>query len=91
MTTTPPAPSFERNRWIVRGLSATAALWVLVLATIANSRKQQLLDTSAGTRGALPAALTDLLHSAFLAGAGIAVVSLIATIVVMRSPRRDFF
>jgi EmrB/QacA subfamily drug resistance transporter len=54
------------------------ALGLAVLATIANS-------VTSDATGSPPVALTDGFQAAFLAGAGIAIVGLIATLVLIRS------
>jgi EmrB/QacA subfamily drug resistance transporter len=61
------------------------ALGLAVLATVANSRTDDLMADAHGARSALPNALTEGFQSAFLAGAGIALLGLIATLVLIRS------
>jgi hypothetical protein len=56
-----------------------------VLATIANSRTDDLVASAGGDPSALPNALTEGFQSAFLAGAGIAVLGLLATLFLIRS------
>jgi EmrB/QacA subfamily drug resistance transporter len=61
------------------------ALGLAVLATVANSRTDDVLAGAANARAELPNALTEGFQAAFLAGAGIAVLGLIATLVLIRS------
>jgi EmrB/QacA subfamily drug resistance transporter len=79
----------QREAGLASGLINTAqqiggALGLAVLATIANSRTS---DVMAGAHGpnALKQALTDGFQSAFLAGAGFAVLGFVAALVLIRS------
>jgi EmrB/QacA subfamily drug resistance transporter len=61
------------------------ALGLAVLATIANTRTQDLLEAAQGAPAAIPGALTDGFNVAFLAGAGFAVLGIIAALVLIRT------
>jgi EmrB/QacA subfamily drug resistance transporter len=61
------------------------ALGLAVLATIANSTTESLLKTAGGNPAAIPGALTDGFQDAFLAGAGFAVLGILAAMFVIRS------
>ena len=61
------------------------ALGLAVLATIANTRTQDLLERRAGRPGRDPGALTEGFNVAFLAGAGFAVLGIVASIMMIRS------
>ena len=61
------------------------ALGLAVLATIANTRTDHLMEQANGDPAALPAALTDGFNAAFLAGAGFAVLGIIAALVMIRT------
>ena len=61
------------------------ALGLAVLATIANTRTQNLAEAAQGNPAALPEALTDGFNLAFLAGAGFAVLGILAAIFMIRS------
>jgi EmrB/QacA subfamily drug resistance transporter len=61
------------------------ALGLAVLATVANSRTDDVVASAGGGPSALPNALTEGFQSAFLAGAGIAVLGLLATLFLIRS------
>jgi EmrB/QacA subfamily drug resistance transporter len=61
------------------------ALGLAVLATIANTRTQDLVEAAQGNPAALPGALTDGFNVAFLAGAGFAVLGIIAALVMIRT------
>ena len=61
------------------------ALGLAVLATIANTRTEDLLESARGNPAALPGALTDGFNVAFLAGAGFAVLGIVAALVMIRS------
>ncbi len=61
------------------------ALGLAVLATIANSTTQDLMTAAKGAPAALPNALTEGFHDAFLAGAGFAILGIFATLVLIRT------
>jgi predicted MFS family arabinose efflux permease len=61
------------------------ALGLAVLATIANTRTQDLVEAAQGNPAALPGALTDGFNVAFLAGAGFAILGIVAALVMIRS------
>ena len=61
------------------------ALGLAVLATIANSRTDELVASSGGDPAALPNALTEGFQSAFLGGAAIAALGLVLTLVLIRN------
>ncbi|MEJ7825308.1 MAG: MFS transporter [Solirubrobacteraceae bacterium] len=61
------------------------ALGLAVLATIANSQTQDLLRAAGGDPAAVPNALTEGFQQAFLAGAGFAVLGILAAVFVIRS------
>jgi len=80
----------EREAGLASGLINTSqqvggALGLAVLATIANSRTDDVVASAGGDPSALPNALTEGFQSAFLAGAGIAVLGLLATLFLIRS------
>ena len=80
----------EREAGLASGLINTSqqvggALGLAVLATIANSRTDDVLASAGGDPAAVPNALTEGFQSAFLAGAGIAVLGLVATLVLIRN------
>jgi hypothetical protein len=60
------------------------ALGLAVLGTIASSTTNGLVATSKGNPAALPDALTQGFQDAFLAGAGFAVLGIIATLILVR-------
>jgi EmrB/QacA subfamily drug resistance transporter len=61
------------------------AIGLAVLATVANSRTDDVLAGSGGDPGALSNALTEGFQSAFLGGAAIAAVGLVLTMILIRS------
>jgi EmrB/QacA subfamily drug resistance transporter len=80
----------EREAGLASGLINTSqqvggALGLAVLATVANSRTDDVLERAGGDPSAVPNALTEGFQSAFLAGAGIAVLGLLATLLLIRS------
>jgi EmrB/QacA subfamily drug resistance transporter len=60
------------------------ALGLAILGTIASSRTADLVTAAHGDPSALPSALTEGFQRAFLAGAGFAVLGIIATLVLVR-------
>jgi EmrB/QacA subfamily drug resistance transporter len=80
----------EQEAGLASGLINTSqqiggALGLAVLATIANSRTDDLVASSGGDPAALPNALTEGFQSAFLGGAVIAALGLVLTLVLIRS------
>ena len=61
------------------------ALGLAVLATIANTTTLDLIDDAQGAPAAIPGALTEGFNDAFLAGAGFAVLGIVAAMVLIRS------
>jgi EmrB/QacA subfamily drug resistance transporter len=61
------------------------ALGLAVLATVANSRTDDVLASTGGDRSELANALNEGFQSAFLGGAAIAVAGLVLTLVLIRS------
>jgi EmrB/QacA subfamily drug resistance transporter len=61
------------------------ALGLAVLATIANSRTDDLVASSGGDPAALPNALNEGFQAAFLGGAAIAVLGLVLTLALIRN------
>jgi EmrB/QacA subfamily drug resistance transporter len=91
VTTTIAAVSGVRDQesGLASGLINTSqqiggALGLAVLATIANSRTDSLVASSGGDPSALANALNEGFQSAFLAGAGIAALGLVLTLVLIR-------
>jgi EmrB/QacA subfamily drug resistance transporter len=60
------------------------ALGLAVLATFATSRTEDLMASAHGAPSALPNALTEGFQAAFLGGAAIALLGLVATLVLIR-------
>jgi EmrB/QacA subfamily drug resistance transporter len=91
VTTTIAAVSGVRDQesGLASGLINTSqqiggALGLAVLATIANSRTDDVVASSGGDPSALTNALTEGFQSAFLGGAVIAVLGLVLTLVLIR-------
>jgi hypothetical protein len=91
VTTTIAAVSGVRSQesGLASGLINTSqqvggALGLAVLATIANSRTNELLAGSGGSPAERANALTEGFQSAFLGGAGIAALGLVLTLVLIR-------
>jgi hypothetical protein len=61
------------------------ALGLAILATVANSRTDDVLAAAGGNPRALPDALVEGFQSAFLGAALIAVIGLVLTLVLIRS------
>ena len=80
----------ERESGLASGLINTSqqiggAIGLAVLATIANSRTDDVMAQSGGDPSQLTNALTEGFQSAFLGGAGFAVLGLVLTLVLIRS------
>jgi hypothetical protein len=65
------------------------ALGLAILVSIANSRTDALMTSAGGAKSALPNALTEGFQSAFLVGAGFAVIGAIlaATLISTKASR----
>ena len=79
----------EQESGLASGLINTSqqiggALGLAVLATIANTRTDDLVASAGGTPSELTNALNEGFQAAFLGGAGIAVLGLVLTLVVIR-------
>jgi Major Facilitator Superfamily len=79
----------EQESGLASGLINTSqqiggALGLAVLATIANSRTDDVIASSGGDPSGLPNALTEGFQSAFLGGAVIAGLGLVLTLVLIR-------
>jgi EmrB/QacA subfamily drug resistance transporter len=61
------------------------ALGLAILGTIASSKTDDLIAAAHGAQAAVPGALTEGFQLAFLAGAGFAVIGIIATLVFVSS------
>jgi EmrB/QacA subfamily drug resistance transporter len=92
VTTTIAAVSGVRDQesGLASGLINTSqqvggALGLAVLATIANSRTDDLMASAHGAPAALPNALTEGFQAAFLGGAVIAALGLVLTLVLIRT------
>jgi hypothetical protein len=79
----------DREQGLASGLINTSqqiggALGLAVLATIANSRTDDVVAAAGGNPAALPDALVEGFQSAFLGAAVIAVIGLVLTFVLIR-------
>jgi hypothetical protein len=80
----------ERESGLASGLINTSqqiggALGLAVLATIANSRTDDLMAQAGGDPSQLPSALTEGFQAAFIAGSAIALLGFVLTLVLIRS------
>ncbi len=92
MTTTIAAVSGieDNEQGLASGLINTSqqvggALGLAILATVANSRTDDVLAAAGGNPRALPDALVEGFQAAFLGAALIAVIGLVLTLVLIRS------
>ena len=79
----------EREAGLASGLINTAqqvggALGLAVLATIATTRTDNLMESARGNPAELPTALTEGFQAAFLTGAGFALLGFVLTLVLIR-------
>jgi EmrB/QacA subfamily drug resistance transporter len=80
----------EHESGLASGLINTAqqiggALGLAILATVANGRTDDVMAAAGGNPGSLPTALTEGFQSAFLVGAGFAIVGFVMTLVLIRT------
>jgi EmrB/QacA subfamily drug resistance transporter len=80
----------ENEAGLASGLINTSqqvggALGLAVLATIANSRTDDVMASAGGAPSELPRALTEGFQAAFLTGAGFALLGAVLTVVLIRS------
>jgi EmrB/QacA subfamily drug resistance transporter len=80
----------EHESGLASGLINTSqqvggALGLAVLATLANSRTDDVLASAGGNPAEVPNALTEGFQTAFLGGAGLAVVGIVAASLLIRS------
>src|SRR5215213_7161372 len=80
----------EREAGLASGLINTSqqiggALGLAILATIANSRTDDLMASAGGAPEALPNALTEGFQAAFLTGAGFALLGAVMALVLIRT------
>ena len=82
----------EHEAGVASGLINTSqqiggALGIAILSTIATTHTDSLLTSAGGSQAAIPGALTEGFQYAFAVGAGMAMIGLIATLVLL--DRRD--
>ena len=84
-----------RDAGLASGLINTSqqiggALGLAILATIANSRTEDVMATAGGDPQALPTALTEGFQDAFMVGAGFAIVgALLALVLISNKDSRE--